>query len=284
MWLIRFGVLGVVFIVYYIYAFTALFTVTAYDVQGVPEEARARINTELLNFAKKKRYLIVPSDKIFTYGSSGIITIIRKNITDAGVITMRPVGLHTVRISVAVLIPVLKLNETEALSENGIIFTPAKIMNGYPHIAIASSTRKVVKIEGLPFTQLYTGDTVVDDAYLKSVLFVSTQVTSLIFPVASISIEELGDVTLYSAGEHSKVMFLRNADPKKVWSTLVSAIDTEPLKSKLANDTLNLLYLDARYGNKVFYRFDDMMFQNTEDPDILNRHETSTSSTLPSQH
>jgi hypothetical protein len=74
----------------------------------------------------------------------------------------------------------------------------------------------------------------------------------------------------------SYVYFLRSANQKKVWSTLVSAIDTDPLKSKLSENRNGLQYLDVRYGNKVFYRFNDMSFQNGKGTVILGSHATTT--------
>ena len=73
-------------------------------------------------------------------------------------------------------------------------------------------------------------------------------------------------------------------DQKKVWSTLVSALDTDPLKTKLATDKGKLEYLDVRYGNKVFYRFSDMTFQNKGETGILDDHATPTQATSTIPH
>jgi hypothetical protein len=62
-------------------------------------------------------------------------------------------------------------------------------------------------------------------------------------------------VTLSNELASSTIKFSSKEDIKKVWSNLVSAIDTEPLKSKLANSKNKLEYLDTRFGNKVFFKF-----------------------------
>jgi hypothetical protein len=100
--------------------------------------------------------------------------------------------------------------------------------------------------------------------------------SAIIFPVENILVERTGDISCMDKDEKSKIIFLKENDYKKVWSTLVSAIDTDPLKTKLATDKDNLEYLDVRYGNKVFYRFSDMAFQNGTVTGILGNHATTT--------
>ena len=77
----------------------------------------------------------------------------------------------------------------------------------------------------------------------------------------------------------SEVIFAKSDDVDKIWSNIVSAIDTEPLKSKLEKDKSFLQYLDARFGNKVFYKF-----TNSQAGDIIQStsnspHATSTATT-----
>jgi hypothetical protein len=283
-WAIRIASIVVLCGGYYTYAYTTIFTITSYDIQGVDDASRTRIDTKLHEIAKKKSFLIVPRDKIFTYNNSAIITAVRDEVSDVATISMRPVGLHTVKVSITLLIPVLKTEDGQAITEDGIIFTPAKSVWSYPSITIASSTKGGVKRSGLPFTQLYFGGEKVDAAFLDTLLSMSTKVSSLIFPVTSILVEETGDVTLSNASGTSKVMFLQDAEPKKVWSTIVSAIDTEPLKSKLDTEKDKLLYLDARYGNKVFYRFSDMTFQNGKGAVIMDNHASTTQATSTRTH
>ena len=274
-WTLRITVLVVLFGIYFFYTRTEFFTITSYDIQGVDSEIQKTIVTELKELSTKKRFLVLPNNKIFTYNATGIADVIRNNVKDLRTIDIRPSGLHTVKIRVTLLIPILKLDDTTAITEDGLIFNPSKDIHSYPVIIFASSTRETVKLHGLPFSQLVIGGEKVDAVFLENLLSISTKVTSLIFPVATITVEG-DDITLISASSTSKVLFRSDADPKKVWSTLVSAIDTNPLKSKLENDKKNLLYLDVRYGNKVFYRFSDMSFQNDKGAAIMDPYATTT--------
>ena len=104
----------------------------------------------------------------------------------------------------------------------------------------------------------------------------ASKVSRVIFSVDSIVVEKTGDIVLMNASGTTKLFFLKDTDKKKVWSTLVSAIDTVPLKTKLDTEREKLEYLDVRYGNKVFYRFSDMPFQNNGTTAILDGHATST--------
>ena len=112
--------------------------------------------------------------------------------------------------------------------------------------------------------------------FLVELSQVTAKISSVIFPVDSVVVEATGDVLCIDKRGMSKVIFLKDSDFKKTWSTLLSSIDTDPLKTKLLTDKNQLEYLDARYGNKVFYRFSDMTFQNGSVTGILGSHATST--------
>ena len=280
---IRTSLLIIFFGAIYIYLQSDVFTIKSYEIQGVNEVVRIRIDQQLHDAAHKKTFGVLPNNKIFTYSNTNIITIVRTNVYDVATIDMRPVGLHTVRISITLLTPLFRLEGKEAITESGIIFTTDKDLSMYPHVTVASSTKQTIKIQGLPFTVLTVDGKNLDAPFLNSLSLLSSKVTSLVFPVTDILIEETGDISLFDVHGKSKVIFLEDMDQKKVWSTLVSALDTDPLKTKLATDKGKLEYLDVRYGNKVFYRFSDMTFQNKGETGILDDHAapTQATSTIP---
>ncbi len=260
----------------YFYTETELFTITSYAIEGVDADVARHIDTALREEATKKSFLIIPHNKILTYSKKGIISVVRDTVSDLATIRVHLSSLHRITIEITHLTPLFRVGERQAMTKDGIIFTPAYDVHTYPLLTIASSTEETIMIGGLPFTRFSVQDEVVDATFLLSIISISTQVSSLIFPVDSILVETTNDVTLSYASGTSNVFFLRNGDYKKTWSTLVSAIDTEPLKSKLATNKNGLLYLDVRYGNKVFYRFSDMSFQNKKGTAILGSHATTT--------
>jgi hypothetical protein len=268
----------------YLYAYSAFFTITSYDIQGVDQQAHDQIESALHNAAKKKTYGVLPNNKIFTYSTAGIVDVVRTHVSDAATIDVRPIGLHTVRIHVTLLTPLFRVSDTEGLTKDAIVFSTNKSITKYPHITIASSTKQATKINGLVFDTLTVGGQGIDVQFLDNLALLSSQVSSLIFPVTNILVETTGDVSLMDTHGKSKVMILQDADQKKVWSTLVSALDTDPLKTKLATEREQLEYLDVRYGNKVFYRFSDMPFQNNGTAAIISNHATTSQGTSTTQH
>ena len=133
-----------------------------------------------------------------------------------------------------------------------------------------------MKSHGIIFTQLVLPDGSVNKEFFTELSSMTGKISSMIFPVESVNVESTGDISCLNKEGTSKVLFLKDEDYKKAWSTLVSAVDTDPLKSKLATNKEKLEYLDARYGNKVFYRFSDMAFQNGTVNGILKDHATTT--------
>jgi hypothetical protein len=276
------GYLGIFVIVFggvYGYSKTVIFSVTAYDVRGIDDVSRTTIQALLFDEAKNRSLWIFPHNKIFTYSSGAIVSIIRNEIPDLATIEVRPVGLHTVQVNVTLLKPLFAIDIGRAVTEDGIIFQTKKDTYPYPKIMLATSTVETIKINGLPFDR----DTSLHDGFLKKVSGLASKVSSVIFPVTEISVTEEGDVVFTDENSSRKVLFLENANTEKVWSTLVSAIDTDPLKTKLKENIHSLLYLDVRYGNKVFYKFSDGLFQKSTSTDIMDNHDTSLSaSTTPS--
>ena len=107
------------------------------------------------------------------------------------------------------------------------------------------------------------------------------KINTVIFVVSKIDIDSYGDISLYDTRGISKVMIAPDADIARIWSDLVSAVDTEPLKSKLQKNKDALEYLDIRFGDKVFYKFTGdtattSKFTNNDKPVIIDTHEATT--------
>jgi hypothetical protein len=169
-------------------------------------------------------------------------------------ISIIPVGLHTLRITVRTYEPLFKIDETRGITKEGVIYTEFKDMSRLPVFFVASSTTKEVIRNGIPSVTMMG----VEGSILNSLSEFIQKIDTAVFVVSKIYIDSFGDVTLYDKTGESKIIFSRETSLDKVWSNIVSAIDTEPLKTKLDNvkagkDTLE--YLDIRFGNKVFYKF-----------------------------
>ncbi len=277
-WTIRLTGVGVVSGLLYCYFATSFFTIISYQISGIDEVSRRTLDRRLHELDTKKIYKFFPLNKIFTYSGNMITNTVRDVVPEMATVIMRPVGLHSVKIEVTLLKPVFRMSDTEGITSDGIIFSTKYDIRAFPRINIASSTIKTFKSSGIIFTELSLpfGENTQD--FFTQVSSLVGKMSDVIFPVESIVVESTGDVSCFDKEGKSKIIFLKDADYKKVWSTLVSAIDTDPLKTKLATNKEGLEYLDVRYGNKVFYRFKGMTFQNGSVTGILGNHATSTQS------
>ena len=260
---------------FYCYFYTDYFMIHSYQISGIDENDKLAILAQLQARDKKKLYIVFPANKIFTYSNSMIINTVHTVVPEMAAVTIRPVGLHTVKVEVTLLKPFFRVSDTKGLTSDGIIFTTKYNLILYPRITIASSTTQSIKHGGLSFTHLVIPSRSNEEEFLKDLDSFVGKISSVVFPVDNILVEGSGDVSAYNKDGTSKILFLRDADLKKVWSTLVSAIDTDPLKTKLATNKEGLEYLDVRYGNKVFYRFNDMTFQKGTVTGILDHHATT---------
>lgn len=65
----------------------------------------------------------------------------------------------------------------------------------------------------------------------------------------------------YSSDEgvsRPKILFSKNSDYSSIANNLISALENEPLKTDFKEKYSSLLYLDARFDNKVFFKFKEV--------------------------
>ncbi len=70
-----------------------------------------------------------------------------------------------------------------------------------------------------------------------------------------------GDIEIYLSSsklppDAPKIILKNNFDLEKISENLQAALITEPLKSDLKNKYSSLLYIDLRFGNKVYFKFE----------------------------
>ncbi len=260
---------------FYIAFRTPLFTITSYELLGVPQENESIIRSRLEEIAQKPLYKIFPSNRIFSYRKLYIKSLITEIVPTTETITLFPVGLHTLRITVTPYTPLFSIDDTHAITKDGVIYEVQKSKLDLPIFESASSTTKTFQREGV--TVVILDDKTVE--LLSPIATLVEKIDSVLFPVFKITIDGFGDVKLFDKQEKSMVLIASSNDMKKVWSNLLSAIDTEPLKSKLVKDKNNLLYLDTRFGNKVFYKF-----TNIPKTDIIPSYVATTTSSTTISH
>ncbi|KKR79458.1 MAG: hypothetical protein UU24_C0008G0021 [Candidatus Nomurabacteria bacterium GW2011_GWA2_40_9] len=74
------------------------------------------------------------------------------------------------------------------------------------------------------------------------------------------NVKKDGDIELYLASNSSilnspKILFKKDGDLIKITENLQAAVITDPLKTNLKDKYDTLLYIDLRFGNKIYYKF-----------------------------
>ena len=222
----------------YTYFGTGFFTIRSYDLEGVPDQYKEQIISGMNLLAEQKLFYSLPGNRIISYHNDDIRMLIQETLTNTRDISIYPKNLRTLHVSVKAHTPVFAVSDTHAITENSIVYKEIVSLADYPRLQISSSTAVTRK-------------------QFNSLSKLVTNISSVMFPIKYIDIDEYNDIRLYDDERNAAVILSLSSDMGKIWSNILSAIDTEPLKNKLITEPENLEYLDARFGNKVFYRFTD---------------------------
>ncbi len=275
-WSLLLIVVALLGLFYKVYVEKDWFSIKEYVIIGVSEEEREEIVKRLQKASSGVSLFILPQDKILSYSHKEIVSAITDVVPSRRDIVVGPSSLQSLQIEVIDFVPVMKLSDSLGVTKEGIVFPTKKSLEGLPYFDSASTT-KTYKEGGFTFNKLST----FDEEYIGELSAFIEKVSSILFPISKITIDERGDVSLFGQGGVSKVLVTTKMDLDKGWSTLVSAIDTDPLKTSLEKEKQKLAYIDLRFGNKVFYKFGlQSEFQNSSSTVIIDDHATSTS-TIP---
>lgn len=260
-----------VFVLVYWYFGTGFFSVTSYELIGVESAHKDAVERGLNDIVSKKQYKIFPGDKIFSLPERKMKLFISTTLPDTEHIVLRISGLHTVKVTVTPFVPLFREDESHAITKDAYVYKDLNNLSLYPTLVISSSTKETEVKNGVTLVKIVG----VEKADLLAWSSLIQKVNSVLFIVSKVFVDEYGDVYFYDERGMSTIKFSRTTSPDKVWSNIVSSVDTEPLKSKLIANKSTLEYLDARFGNKVFYRFTN----EGKTAIIQHNNATSTSTT-----
>lgn len=245
-------VVGLILGAGYVYFRTGAFTLKDYVITGAPDEYVDQLQAGLHELSEQKLLWILPGNRSLSYHDDDIRTLITDTLPNTKSISIHPTGLHTLSIKLTSYQPVFSISERQAIASDATIYTEINSMSNLPRMTVASTT-------------------VVTSRTLSKISQFIQNINAVMFEVKYVNIDEYDDVRLYNDTHVSNIITSTNADMDKTWSNVLSAIDTEPLKSKLADKNEHLLYLDTRFGNKVFYKF-----TNGSEAAIIPPHASST--------
>lgn len=222
--------------VFYLYFYSGFFTIHSYTIEGAPEAYQATLQENVRLIAEQKLYRTLPANRSISYHDDEIRMLIMETLPNTSEISIRPTGLHTLAIALKSYRPVFSVSDTHAIAADGTVYKEIMPLDTYPRLLVSTSTQV------LPTT-------------LVGISELITRLDTVLFKVAYVQIDETNDIRLYDTSKKKIIMLAASQDMSKAWSNIVSAIDTEPLKGKLSGQMNKLEYLDARFGNKVFYKF-----------------------------
>lgn len=268
--LIRVIILSIFFGFFYLYFGTNIFTIYTYEIIGAPLNSKIEIQNKIQELSTHPIYKVISTNKILTYRGLKIKSIIKERLSDTDTVNISIKSFHTLRITIKPYSPLFRINDTEAVTKDGYIFTPPEELTNLPKIKVASSTIKIENKDGLLANKLIIEEATSTELLFNAIADIIPKINTVLFNVENINILPFGDVIIYDESMKSsvKLSFLSNFD--KEWSNIISAVDTEPLKGLLETKKDKLEYLDVRFDNKVFYKF-----TNTVIPTIINASTTN---------
>jgi hypothetical protein len=229
------GVLFCLFVMY-IYFSTSLFTIDTYIIVGAPREKQQELESVIRSYELERIGYILPGNSIFSYHRKAIRRDVYEVLPNTREVTISTSGLHSVVITVIPQVPVFRMHEGKGVTKDGVVYEEIQDVYDLPLLVVATSS-------------------LVTEEDIKTAGVLYPKIEATLFKVKTVYIDQEHDIHIKGGVSMSEVIVSGDASPENVWSTIVSAIDTNPLKDKLADSIDRLQYLDARFGNKVFYKF-----------------------------
>jgi hypothetical protein len=141
------------------------------------------------------------------------------------------------------------------LDEGGYIFDEAPYFSGEVYFEFYGTPEGIDLVEAKPLGLYFAKNNFKQLVSLKNTLI------GLDFkPTALFVKEKEGEFLLSSSATpnvNPKIFFNLSADYQKTEENLDAAVSTEPLKSALKEKYSSLQYIDLRFDNRVYYKFDE---------------------------
>ncbi len=147
-----------------------------------------------------------------------------------------------------VTIPREETNPCYFFDDSGDIFSEAPFYSGNLFLEFYGS---LVQGEG---THPIGGTVLPEDIFNRLRLFIPILLSSEFSPERIANLGD-GDFEIHLA-RGGKILLAEKNDWAKSGQNLLLALEAEPLKTKLEKEREKLLYIDLRFGSKVYYKFE----------------------------
>ena len=144
----------------------------------------------------------------------------------------------------------LEENKCYFLDENGYVFDEAIYFSGNVYFKFFGKIKEDLEN---PIGSFYLPDT------FQNIVSLIENLKQTGIKLSSFNMKEDGDIEIYLKPVDSlnfpKIILKSTSDFNKVVENLQSVLTTEPFQSDFKNKYSSLLYIDLRFGNKVYYKF-----------------------------
>lgn len=142
-------------------------------------------------------------------------------------------------------------NKCYFMDEGGYIFAEAPYFSGEVYFRFIGKIRRP---SDSPFGFIFL------PGELGKLVSFKDEVLSMGIKPASFFVKDDGDIELYLSSDTAppdapKILFKRESDYQKLAENLQAALGTDPLKTDIDKKYSQLLYIDLRFGNKVYFKF-----------------------------
>jgi hypothetical protein len=223
----------------------------------VPDDYSVRFKQSITPILNDKRWYMIPASHSAFVPESSIISKIKKDYPEINSVTVTHKGVQGLEVTGTLRTPLFRLDNGLAIDTDGIVYQEPKDTS-----KLALMTVKV---------------TLPSKATLAGIASFAKKVETTLKKVSSITIDENSDVIYYLENSPNKSYITTSLkdDTETLWSTFVSAITTEPLATSIEQSKDSLLYVDLRFGNKVFYKFGKYESIATSTPESIIATTTS---------
>jgi cell division septal protein FtsQ len=224
-----------IFLLYGLYVFFASPKMYIDSIIVSPPEYQDLVSTYTKPILEDKHLYLIPTNHTAFIPFSKLKKELQTNIQEIESITIKHKGLKALTVDIVLRKPLFRLEHDLAVDKLGVVYKEPTNIDHLPLFLFKNT---------LPQTETLLG--------FESL---AKKLSTLIKPVTRIEVDEHGDVYYYFYQSNATVITRVSSSTEALWSTLVSAVATDPLKTSLETQNPNLNYIDLRFGNKVFYKF-----------------------------
>jgi len=225
------------------------------ETKVIEDVVKENISGNYFWFFPKTNFLFYPQNKIEIelkdkFKRIKNVFVNDKNIKTLSVLVEERTALYTYCGVAVDLVPELQNQKCYFIDEDGYIFDEAPYFSGGIYLKFYGV---VDNNEENPSGSYFF------PSYFKKLITLKETLNKIGIKPVAFSIEDNKDVNVFLSFSSTqigpKIIFKLDSDFEKIIENLQSVLTTEPLQTEFKTKYSSLLYIDLRFGNKVYYKF-----------------------------